>query len=69
MLIRAHALSGREVQVARLLLEGRPVGDIAAALFISPHTVRDHLKAIYRKTRSHTRHQLAARLSGYGPAS
>lgn len=69
VLIRAHALSGREVQVARLLLEGRQVGDIAAALFISPHTVRDHLKAIYRKTRSHTRHQLAAHLSGYGPAS
>jgi len=67
VLTRAHALSDREAQVARLLLEGRQVADIAAALYISPHTVRDHLKAVYRKTRSHTRHQLAARLSGYGP--
>lgn len=69
VLTRAHALSDREGQVARLVLDGRPVADIAAALYISPHTVRDHLKAIYRKTRSHTRHELAARLSGYGPAS
>lgn len=67
VLTRAHALSDREGQVARLVLEGRQVADIAAALYISPYTVRDHLKAIYRKTRSHTRHELAARLSGYGP--
>ena len=67
VLTRAHALSDREAQVARLVLEGRQVADIAAALYISPHTVRDHLKAVYRKTRSHTRHQLATRLSGYGP--
>jgi DNA-binding CsgD family transcriptional regulator len=69
VLTRAHALSDREEQIARLVLEGLQVADIATALYVSPYTVRDHLKAIYRKTRSHTRHQLAARLSGYGPAS
>jgi DNA-binding CsgD family transcriptional regulator len=69
VLTRAHALSDRERQVALLVIEGRPVADIAAALCISPYTVRDHVKAIYRKTRSHTRHQLTARLSGYGPAN
>jgi len=67
VLVHAYALSGRERQVARLMLDGQRVAEIAAALHVSPYTVRDHLKAIFRKTRSHTRHQLAARLGGYEP--
>ena len=65
LLTHAYALSGRERQVAQLALDGLQVPGIAATLYISPHTVRDHLKAIFRKTRSHTRHELTARLSGY----
>jgi DNA-binding CsgD family transcriptional regulator len=67
VLLRALALSGRERQVATLAADGMPAKDIAAALYISPHTARDHLKAVFAKTRSHTRHELAARLAGSAP--
>ncbi|MFN8020362.1 MAG: helix-turn-helix transcriptional regulator [Acidimicrobiales bacterium] len=40
-------LSPREREVVSLLLSGRRVRGIAAALFISEHTVRNHLKRIY----------------------
>jgi DNA-binding CsgD family transcriptional regulator len=67
VLLHAYALSQRERQVAGLAADGLPSRDIAATLYISPHTARDHLKAVFRKTRSHTRQELAARLGGAGP--
>ena len=41
-------LSHRQREVLILLLEGRHRADIAELLRISPHTVNDHIKAIYR---------------------
>ena len=67
VLLHAYALTERERQVATLTIDGMPPKEIAAALYISPHTARDHLKAIFRKTRSHTRQELAARLGGAAP--
>jgi DNA-binding CsgD family transcriptional regulator len=64
VLLHAYGLSGRERQVAGLAIAGRQAGDIAAALYISTHTARDHLKAVFRKTESHSRQELAARLGG-----
>jgi DNA-binding NarL/FixJ family response regulator len=43
------ALSAREREVFRLLLSNHRVASIAGTLFISQHTVRNHLKAIYKK--------------------
>lgn len=43
------ALSAREKEVLAQLAAGERVAAIAAKLFISPHTVRNHLKSIYRK--------------------
>ncbi len=43
------SLSAREREVLHLLLTNHRVPSIARALFISPHTVRNHLKAIFRK--------------------
>jgi DNA-binding CsgD family transcriptional regulator len=40
-----------------------PADQIAAALHISGHTTRDHLKAIYAKTGARGRGRLAARLA------
>jgi DNA-binding CsgD family transcriptional regulator len=65
--LRAYALSERERQVASLAIDGLQAKEIAAALHISPHTAKDHLKAIFRKTRSHARQELAARLGGSAP--
>lgn len=53
-----HGLSTREEQVVGLLLEGLSTRRIAEELSISPHTVRDHLKNLYRKTGVGSRGQL-----------
>ena len=42
-------LSGREREVLAHLMAGSRVATIAEKLFISPNTVRNHLKSIYRK--------------------
>jgi DNA-binding CsgD family transcriptional regulator len=42
-------LSQRELDVARRFAEGRSYHEIAGALYISPATVRNHLKNIYAK--------------------
>lgn len=44
-----HELSPREREVLVELAAGHRVPAIAKRLFISPHTVRNHLKSIYRK--------------------
>lgn len=45
----ARRLSLRENEIVQALSSGRRVKDIAQDLVISTHTVRNHLKAIYRK--------------------
>lgn len=42
-------LSAREGEIVEKLAAGRRVKDVALELAISTHTVRNHLKAIYRK--------------------
>src|SRR6516225_1104773 len=49
-LLRSHAvLSGRELEVLKLLSADRSAGEIGAALDISPQTVQRHLHEIYLK--------------------
>ncbi len=62
LLMRAWGLSARERDVASLAIGGLPSPEIGAALFISPHTVRDHLKAVFAKTGVNSRRELAAAL-------
>lgn len=64
LLMEAFALTGRERQVAALAIAGRSTGQIGAELFLSRHTVADHLKVIFAKTQVHTRAELAQRLAG-----
>jgi DNA-binding CsgD family transcriptional regulator len=45
----AESLSGREIEICDLLLEGCTSGAIALRLQISRHTVKDHRKNIFRK--------------------
>jgi ATP/maltotriose-dependent transcriptional regulator MalT len=44
-----EALTGRELQVARLVVDRRTNPEIAEALFLSPKTVETHLRNIFRK--------------------
>jgi DNA-binding CsgD family transcriptional regulator len=48
-------LSDREVEVVRLLAEGRSNREIASGLFLSEATVKTHLVRIYRKLGSTNR--------------
>lgn len=55
-------LSARELEVLTLIGRGRANDEIARALFISPHTVKNHVSSIYRKlgVRDRTHAALAA---------
>lgn len=60
--------TGRESQVCRLLLEGRTMRQISAALKISQSTVNTHCTAIYRKTGINSRIELIKLLGGNNSA-
>ena len=44
-----YQLSNREKEILQLLTEGIPMPRIAEKIFLSYHTVRDHVKSIYQK--------------------
>jgi DNA-binding NarL/FixJ family response regulator len=44
-----YQLSDREKEILHLLTEGLPMPRIAEKIFLSYHTVRDHVKNIYQK--------------------
>ena len=53
--IAEYGLSEKEIQVIEQLVEGKNYTEIAELMFISPHTVKTHIKNIYRKMHVHTR--------------
>ena len=55
-------LTSRESEVAALLARGLSNREIAAALFISEHTVKTHLKSIFRKAGVASRARAIARI-------
>ncbi|QEO10600.1 helix-turn-helix domain-containing protein [Protaetiibacter larvae] len=58
-------LSEREREVAGLLLDGHTNAEIAAALFLSPHTVRAHVSRVLSAFGAPSRFTLAARLPAF----
>jgi len=58
-----HGLSPREHEVVHLLLQGLTTTAMADQLGISPHTVRDHVKHLYRKTSTRSRSELLGLIS------
>ena len=67
----AYELSEREVEVTQCVARGLPTEKIAEHLFLSPHTVRDHIKAIFEKTQVSSRGELVGKLfvEHYRPAA
>jgi DNA-binding CsgD family transcriptional regulator len=53
-----ETLTRREKDVLQLLLDGRRVSSIARTLYLSPQTIRNHLKAIFRKLGAHSQAEL-----------
>jgi DNA-binding CsgD family transcriptional regulator len=62
LIVAAYDLSPREEEITRLVARGLGTADIAAGLFLSAHTVRDHLKTIFQKVRVSSRGELVAKL-------
>jgi DNA-binding CsgD family transcriptional regulator len=62
IIVEAYALTPREQEVTSLIARGAGTAEIAATLFLSPHTVRDHVKAAFEKVGVSTRGELTAKL-------
>ncbi|WP_349704213.1 helix-turn-helix transcriptional regulator, partial [Escherichia coli] len=62
LLLAAYGVTAREREVCMEVLSGNPTADIARHLFISAHTVHDHLKSLYEKVGVGSRGELVARL-------
>jgi DNA-binding CsgD family transcriptional regulator len=62
LIVEAYELTEREREVTRLLVSGTPIEAIAQSLWISQHTVRDHVKAIFAKLGVSSRPELTAML-------
>lgn len=65
----AQRLSTREREIVEALASGRRVKDIAQDLVISTHTVRNHLKAIYRKLNVRSQFELISLMARHSKES
>jgi DNA-binding CsgD family transcriptional regulator len=70
IIVEAYNLTPREQQVTQGVARGLSNTNIAAELFVSAHTVRDHLKAVFAKLGVASRGELVAKIFAehYGPA-
>ena len=62
LIVEAYELTQRELEVTRLIASGLGTGEIAAKLFLSPHTVRDHVKSVFEKVGVSSRGELVAKV-------
>jgi len=60
----SHGFSPREHEVVHLLVQGLTTLAIADTMSISTHTVRDHIKHLYRKTGTRSRSELLGLIAG-----
>jgi DNA-binding NarL/FixJ family response regulator len=54
-----HSLTERELEVGRLVAQGKTNPEIAAALYLSPKTIETHLRNTFRKLNVSSRLQVA----------
>jgi DNA-binding CsgD family transcriptional regulator len=64
IIIEAYSLTPREREVLGAIARGGSTAEIAAELFLSPHTVRDYVKTVFEKVGVASRGELVARLYG-----
>ena len=61
---RAFAFSARETELVGHLVTGADTRELARRMFLSEHTVQDHLKSIFAKTSTHNRRALLSLVLG-----
>jgi DNA-binding CsgD family transcriptional regulator len=61
---RAFGFTQRETELVRLLVEGGDTREVAQRMFLSEHTVQDHLKSIFAKSGARNRRTLLTRCLG-----
>jgi DNA-binding NarL/FixJ family response regulator len=59
-------VSDREREVLSLLATGATNDEIATALYLSPHTIKDHTTALYRKMKARNRAEAVVRAQRLG---
>lgn len=65
ILCRAYELTPREIELVRLVVGGLRTQQLAERLFITPYTVKDHLKAVFEKVGVKSRGELVGRMTGH----
>ena len=70
IIVEAYGLTAREQEITLALARGLSTIDVAGELFLSTHTVRDHIKSIFAKLAVSSRGELVAKIFAdyYGPA-
>lgn len=61
---RACVLTARETDLLKQLATGASTKSVATQMYVSQHTVQDHLKSIFAKTDTRSRGTLLARATG-----
>jgi DNA-binding NarL/FixJ family response regulator len=61
-----NLLTGREREVLEMIASGSTNREIAERLFLSPHTVKDHTSALYRKMKARNRAEAILRAQRLG---
>jgi len=61
---RAFGFSPRETELVGHLMTGSDTRELGQRMFLSEHTVQDHLKSIFAKTSAHSRRTLLSRALG-----
>lgn len=64
IIIESYSLTARERDVLGAISRGASTNEIAAELYLSPHTVRDYVKTVFEKVGVKSRGELVARLFG-----
>ena len=65
ILCRAYELTPRERELVALVVGGLRTQQLAERLFITPYTVKDHLKAVFEKVGVRSRGELVGRMTGH----